>query len=92
MPNISYQANNINNNKRINNDLIRELKMFNQRYNNNQQYFEKSRIDNENFFKKIIFPKNMHTIKSSDNKKGLLNNTVNKSKFHSPRNDNCIIL
>ena len=92
VPNISYQANNINNNKRINNDLIRELKMFNQRYNNNQQYFEKSRIDNENFFKKIIFPKNIHTIKSSDNKKGLLNNTVNKSKFHSPRNDNCIIL
>jgi hypothetical protein len=90
--NINYQANNINNNKRINNDLIRELKMFNQRYNNNQQYFEKSRIDNENFFKKIIFPKNIHTIKSSDNKKGLLNNTVNKSKFHSPRNDNCIIL
>ena len=83
--NISFQP---NLNKKINKDIMKEITMFNQRYNNHnhQKLFE-----NENFFKKIKVAKNMHTIKSSDNKKRYINNKIHKAAFHSPRNDNCII-
>ena len=79
----------VNNNNKINNDIMKEIKIFNKRYNYNQNIYD-NKIEHDNVTKKIKIPKNIHTTKSSDNKKGFIYKNI-RNRFHSPRNNNCNI-
>ena len=85
--NITLQPNENRDNSPFNNELVNEIKRFNDRYN-----YKQSNLDDNYRVKKIKIPKMVRTIQSTHNKKYFYNKS-SKGKYNSIHygDNNCII-